>query len=1125
MIVSNWDKERLLRSTILAGFAAALGLTGGAYAQEAEEDDEVVILEEEEEADSDERIVVTGSRIRRDEFSSIKPVQIISGEVARDVGLFDATEIIQESTVASARQIDATFIGFVSDNGPGATNVNLRGLGAQRTLTLINGRRVAPSGNEGAPNIPDLSLIPSSLIDRIDLLLDGASSVYGSDAVAGVVNVILRNDFDGFEVEASTTVPEQSGGETTFLSARWGVNSDRGFIGVGAEYAIRENLRRRDRDYFGVCQTPYEVTEDGEFRTFNADAFDLGSDSFSAGSPQFDNDCLFAFGINRISVPALGNEAFAWDSLYYLPGQNPLAGPGGAFGPGIPNFGEWDLFGVRDYDFDGVEDVGLLQDFWQQTGDDFRRIADVFSENETMNLFTFGEYNLGGQYDVVAFFEGGFANRQTRLGGESARSLSVAVAPDNPFNPCNPNTPASSPIQGVDCGAALNDLVVGLFGAPLSAFGFPDTLEGPRPVSTQLRVQLQGEDRFTTSENTQMRLLGGFRGTLPDPEFLPLRNITWEVAASYDRSKGETSRPLWDESNITLSALTTIEDPNNPGSFICGLDVDGDGIPDPNGAAGPSGLNDAPNCVPVNFFSPTLFGDEGGSFATQEEYEFLRADRDFRTTLEQTLVQGIISADLFELPAGTVGGVFGFEYREDTIDSNPSDTTREGGALGFFRDFGANGTRDLYEVFYEIEIPLIAQQPLIEELTINHSGRFTEESNFGNAYTYSASGIYRPNNWLTFRGGYGTSYRAPNLEEQFVEGISGFINGFTDPCGVPDIALVDPNPADGIPEEVYDPALDPRDPEVLINCSADGIDPTTLGGGNPTVSVEVFTVGNDVLQEETSRSYNAGFVFEQPWFDAFDFQFSATYYDILVEDTLIGTGLGFVSSQCYNDDQSDTNGDGVADNRSPFCGLLTRGADGLLLSADLPFANQDAETAVGVDYNMLVQREWTIFDRNVETGLDVRVNQTIERDSLTRVPGGEPILDENKGFQFFPEWNGTFRAFADYDDWRFTWNTRWIGATDDGEFTEAFADGTNTCSVGDGLLCKDVERIDDHFTHDASIRYAADTWRLVLGVSNVFDKAPAYVDPGENSTLSGTNRFVGHDFLGRRFFVNVSKSF
>ena len=165
-------------------------------------------------SDSDvEEVVVTGSRIKKSTFTSISPLQIISSEVSREAGLIDPADILQESSAATGRQIDTSFVGFVLDNGPGASTLSLRGLGTGRTLLLINGRRVGPGGVEGAPTSPDLNLLPGGLIQRYDLLLDGASSVYGSDAVGGVTNVILRSDFDGWEADMYIkNSPHQKGG-------------------------------------------------------------------------------------------------------------------------------------------------------------------------------------------------------------------------------------------------------------------------------------------------------------------------------------------------------------------------------------------------------------------------------------------------------------------------------------------------------------------------------------------------------------------------------------------------------------------------------------------------------------------------------------------------------------------------------------------------------------------------------------------------------------------------------------------------------------------------------------------------------------------------------------------------
>lgn len=181
------------------------------------------LIDAEPEEKSIEQITVTGSRIKRDEFTSNSPVTVITAERSALAGLLDTSDILQGSTIAAGQQIDDSFSGFVTDGGPGANSVSLRGLGAQRTLVLVNGKRWGPSGVRGAVNSVDLSALPSSIISRVEILKDGASSVYGADAVAGVVNVITRERADGFQLNASSAIPLDGGGENYKMDAVWGV--------------------------------------------------------------------------------------------------------------------------------------------------------------------------------------------------------------------------------------------------------------------------------------------------------------------------------------------------------------------------------------------------------------------------------------------------------------------------------------------------------------------------------------------------------------------------------------------------------------------------------------------------------------------------------------------------------------------------------------------------------------------------------------------------------------------------------------------------------------------------------------------------------------------------------------
>ena len=167
---------RVFRKSLFA--ALALGVAAPvAIAQEQdveEASDEAV-----------EEVVVTGSRIKRDTYSSVAPLQIISGQVSREVGAIDPSTILQDSSAAAGTQIDVTFQGFVLDNGPGSSTIDLRGLGAQRTLVLINGRRAAPVGVEGAP------FAVSRMFDRIQHPARGKNG--GGDGAPGRVFMRLAD--------------------------------------------------------------------------------------------------------------------------------------------------------------------------------------------------------------------------------------------------------------------------------------------------------------------------------------------------------------------------------------------------------------------------------------------------------------------------------------------------------------------------------------------------------------------------------------------------------------------------------------------------------------------------------------------------------------------------------------------------------------------------------------------------------------------------------------------------------------------------------------------------------------------------------------------------------------------
>ena len=311
---------------------------------------------------------------------------------------------------------------------------------------------------------------------------------------------------------------------------------------------------------------------------------------------------------------------------------------------------------------------------------------------------------------------------------------------------------------------------------------------------------------------------------------------------------------------------------------------------------------DNDGCVPINMFAPSLYqglSPRDNDFATQAERDYVMVDRLFKTDYTQSMATFYMTGDLFSMPAGTALAGIGVEYRRDEIDSIPNSVAANGELWGYFSDKGAIGDKNTKEVFAELELPILADVTAFKELTVNLSSRHTKDEFYSGAWTYSGKLAWRPVDSLLIRGTVGTSYRAPNLQELFMVAQSGFRNSTFDPCAVPEAAY---DPFDG-----YDPTNDPRDPWVLDNCRADGIDPETFGGGGSGFySQEVFKTGSFDLEEEKSESFTAGFTWEQPFFSAFDLSLAATYYEIQVRDEIIRLVNQFSINDCYYDIEGDS---------------------------------------------------------------------------------------------------------------------------------------------------------------------------------------------------------------------------
>lgn len=199
-----------------------------------------------------ERIEVTGSRINRTDVETASPVTVISSDFIMQSGYQSVEEILSTQPSAAGMSLGST-----SNNGSGGSaTVNLRGMGTQRTLVLLNGRRMVSSGT-GADSSVDLNTIPVSMIKSIEILKDGASAVYGSDAIAGVVNIITKKDFEGTEMTADGSQTDKGDGTSKGFSILHGREFAGGNLVVGIQYSDRGEVMQSDRDFVEPGQSSF----------------------------------------------------------------------------------------------------------------------------------------------------------------------------------------------------------------------------------------------------------------------------------------------------------------------------------------------------------------------------------------------------------------------------------------------------------------------------------------------------------------------------------------------------------------------------------------------------------------------------------------------------------------------------------------------------------------------------------------------------------------------------------------------------------------------------------------------------------------------------------------------------
>lgn len=1005
-------------------------------------------------------IVVTGSRIRSPNIDSVQPISVVSGEEFFETGQVSVGDILNDLP-----QLRNTFSQQNSTRFLGTRGLNLldlRGLGSERTLVLVNGRRHVAGDVLSTGVSPDVNTFPTDLIERTELVTGGNSAVYGSDAIAGVVNFILKDDFEGIQIRGQAGVNldhGDAGNQYVSLLAGQNFGDGRGNIAVNLEYAHqsryfgsgRPNLSQNNG--FIVVDTDPAGTENGSDGVFDRVFFrDIRSATISTGG------MVSAY---------VGPGAFCGTGLDGTPYTCALQfRPDGTL---VPQTGERTGLGPTGSFIGGNGYSGREGELLTLSPELDRYSANVIGHYEISPAFVPFIEAKYVQTKAFGSQSGPFFSQGATLGDPFGRER---IRLDNPYlstqarNLLTQQFLAST--VNVNTGGALNPEQLAAQRAAINAGTFRFSLR-------RNWVDLGIRDEEITRET--YRGVFGVRGDFND-------DWNYEVFANYGVHKEDNI--ILGNVNIQryLLAVDTARDPTT-GQIVCRSQID----PNAGGAyidGNPSIIaNDIAACVPLNPF--------GDGSVTDAARNYVLVDSRASGKITQLNVGGFVSGDLsqlFEMPGGPISFSVGAEYRRETLKYDLDDLTQDGyafyNAIPTFRAPASEVT----EVFGEVRIPILAGVPFFDVLTLTGSGRISDyKGAAGTVYTYGGGLDWAPFEDLRFRGSYARAVRAPNLSELFSANGQNFAPGFADPCSERNIGTGSATRA--------------------ANCAAAG-----RPAGYDYVyssSLEIVSGGNPDLTVEKSDSWTVGAVLTPRFLRGFSL--SVDYFDIVVKDVISAVSAQQIANLCYDSPNLD----------NPFCGLFERAGAGGGPVGEVPFqilegslfagaVNFARLTARGIDTNLAFQYPFD-WGRVSVNGI---WTHTLERSSFTnpqdpnfenRVLGelGDPSDEVSLGFA------------AEIGNVTVGYKLRWI----DEMYLNTYEDyNPLNGQPPQNADYAEIRQYPDVFYHD--IRVAVDVnddFNAYIGVDNFTDRQPPF-------GLTGVGGGSGiYDVRGRYGYVGVVAKF
>jgi len=1007
-----------------------------------------------------EEVTVTGTRIIQRDFTANSPIVSMESEFFENTSTFAIETQLNQlpQFVPAVTQFVTTEVQNSPTVTAGANLIDLRGLGTNRTLTLLDGRRSQPVN---ALLSVDTNTLPAAAIERVEVVTGGASATYGADAVAGVVNFILKKDFEGIELDLQRGTTDNSDGEETRVSALFGANFDagRGNVMLGVEFADRAVATRNGREFYE--QGWADPTVNGT-QFFQTNTYFLNSGANS---------------VTQAAVDGIFNQS--------PPGSVPLnqefyfnRGDGGAYVADDPD-------GALPYYTDGFEPTAAngfadrkLRD--DGTIDENQPFAFVSTPLKRHSIFGRGRYELTDGLEVYA--EGNFVQTSTK----TLLLYSPAVTIWNATIPYGSDIWAPSVLGNGDTNPDyLPGGSIGVNCAPTGgcteseAFPVPAdlaTLLDSRPDPNAGWALNRGMDyigpRRTENNSRMFQLTAGVTGGLDAIDG------TWDVYFSH----GETDT----ESNLLgFGDLTNYRNVVQSANYGRGAVVPGVGF-----VGGGTG-----RCT-------TGFPIFGQFEVSQDCKDSVNADMVDATFLSQDIVEFTAQGRITDMPAGELRFAAGATYREnefrfDVAHLNDASNTSSQ-AIGLFASNSAGGQTDVSEYFAELAVPLLTDAGFVDSFSLELGARRSDYSIGEEVSTYKALFDLTVSDTVRFRGGTQRANRAPNIGELFAppnQSVEG--TAFGDACNADNTtAPFGANPATNpdtfqFAQDVCSALMGPVAAAAWFG--------NVQGGGLPGITL-VTESGNAGLRSEEADTFTLGVVFSPGNFDI-----SVDWYSIELTDAIGPAGYDTTYEQCLSPQFNPTGSP-----LNPFCqNILRDPVDGGQQQVSVSQANLGTFKTEGLD----IQFNWLgdIGSNGASIGVSVLANilDSYETQDLPSAPLLDSAGTGDQSGQFDYRLFNTLNYFK--GPLSLALRHRHYPSLDHASIV------VNPATTTRGADSYDIFDFNGIYSFN-------DTYQVRFGIDNLFDEDPPIYGATPTSSAQGSTLTGYYDVLGRRFYVGFKVS-